>query len=555
MCGIAGFISKNHSYNKESIVAEMLKKIKHRGPDQTGIGLFDDMALGMVRLNIIDCENHDIPYRDINNLYTIVYNGEIYNHKQIRSTFSSQYNFQTNSDAETALVSYMCDGVKSFDNFNGMFAFAIYDKNKRQTIIVRDKIGEKPLYYTHGKDFFAFASEIKALLDLTPSVYNDDAISYKAYEFTVGKETLFQNIYALEPGEYLIVNNDNTVSKHTYWKIWDNLIEIEDNEPKIINQLAELLEDSILLRTKNSAHQYGTFVSGGVDSAIVACIAKPDYIYTAHYDYDDFDELEYAQLVAKQINKKLVIVKPEKQDFINSRKEIAWYLDSPCTWTSFTLWELVKKAASENVRVILSGDGADEMFGGYHRYHLLHHDEQIHQLEAMQKYSYMINRYYGSPVERYSKLINRCENIYNEQVNQYLYESLNFYFQKINADVIHLMGLTDFYTTMQVLLQMADRINMAHHIENRSPFLDYRLVQFAFSIPSKYKIKNGITKWLLKEVSKKFIPKEIPERIDKRGFSAPINKWFKWEQQGKYNRSAYRDMVFDDWKNIFNVQI
>lgn len=555
MCGIAGFISKNPLYDKASIVFEMLKEMKHRGPDKADIGIFDNVALGMARLSIIDCKDHDIPYTDEHNTHAIVYNGEIYNHQEIRSTLGSQYRFKTDSDAETALAGYMCNGEKIFDDFNGMYAFALYSKKNRVTTIVRDKVGEKPLYYTQGKDFFAFASEIKALLKLISVVFNDCAISYRAYEFTVGEETLFKNIFSLEPGEYLTINDELTVTKHIYWKVWDKLIDVEDNESKILNTLSELLEDSILLRTKNTAHKYGTFVSGGVDSALVACIAKPDYIYTAHYDYTEFDELDYAQLVAKQINKELVVVKPQKQDFIDSREHIAWYLDTPCTWTSFTLNELVKRAAGDSVKVILSGDGADEMFGGYHRYHLLHHDEQIHQLEAMQKYAYMIDRYYGSPVERYAKLVNRCDNIYDEQVNRYLNESLRYYFDRINADVIHLMGLADFYTTMQVLLQMADRINMAHNIENRSPFLDYRLVQFAFSIPSKYKIKDGVTKWLLKEVSKKFIPKEIPERIDKRGFSAPINKWFKWEKQGKYNRSAYRDMVFEDWKNVFNVQV
>ncbi|WP_321491565.1 asparagine synthase (glutamine-hydrolyzing) [uncultured Desulfobacter sp.] len=554
MCGIAGFISQNLNYDKESIVSGMLKKLEHRGPDQKGVGVFGGVALGMVRLSIIDTEYHEIPYISSDNEHAIVYNGEIYNHEGIRASLRSQYDFKTGSDGETALANYICRGEKALGDFNGMYAFAVYSKRDHQTIIVRDKIGEKPLYYTRGKDFFAFASEIKALLDLVPAVFNDAALSYRAYEFTVGKETLFKGIYSLEPGEYLTIKDEGTVTSHSYWKIWDNLIEIEDDETKILNHLSELLEDCILLRTKNSAHQYGAFVSGGVDSALVACIAKPDFIYTAHYDYDDFDELDYAKLVARCIDRELVIVRPDKQDFINTREKIAWYLDSPCTWTSFTLWELVKKAADENVKVILSGDGADEIFGGYHRYHLLHHDEQIHRLEAMQKYSYMINRYYGSPVERYTKLINRCDNIYDEQVNQYLHDSLTYYFERINADVIHLMGLTDFYTTMQVLLQMADRINMAHHIENRSPFLDFRLVQFAFSLPSKYKIKDGVTKWLLKEVSKKFIPKEIPERIDKRGFSAPVNKWFSWEKQGKYNRKAYRDMVFGDWKKVFNVQ-
>lgn len=553
MCGIAGFISKNQTYDKKAIVSGMLQLLSHRGPDQTGLGVFDDIALGMVRLSIIDIEKHTIPYENFEKTHAIVYNGEVYNHNHIRVSLKSKYTFQTNSDAESVLAGFICNGDSAFNEFNGMYAFAIYNQVDKITTIVRDKVGEKPLYYTQGKDFFAFASEIKALLTLVPPVFNEDAVSYRAYEFVVGRETLFKNIYSLEPGEYLTVKED-TFTIHNYWKIWENLVEIEDDQKKIINQLSELLEDAILLRTKNCAHQYGCFVSGGVDSALVACIAKPDYIFTAHYDYDDFDELDFAQMVAKKINKELIVVTPDKEDFLRSRKDIAWHLDTPCTWTSFTLWELVKRAAQENVKVIMSGDGADEMFGGYHRYHLLHHDEQIHQLEALKKYSYMISKYYGSPVERYAKLVNRCDNIYNDEVNNYLVETIGYYFERTNKDILHLMGISDFYTTMQVLLQMADRVTMAHHIENRSPFLDYRLVQFAFSVPSKYKINNGITKWLLKEVAKNFVPKEIPERTDKRGFSAPVNKWFKWEKFGKYNRSDYRDMVFDDWKKGYKIR-
>ncbi len=552
MCGIAGFISSNKAYNSKNIVSKMLECIRHRGPDQKDLAEYDDVTLGMVRLSIIDTQTHSIPYTNIDETHAIVYNGEIYNHNDIRKSLDSIYKFQTKSDAESALAAYIEYGIKSFDSHNGMYAFAIYDKLNRETIIVRDKVGEKSIYYTQGKDYFAFSSEIKALLTLCDPVFNSSAISYKAYEFTVGKETLFKDIYQLEPGDYIRIKNGD-MSVHSYWKVWDNLIEIENNEQHVLKQLTELVEDSILLRTQNCAHQYGTFVSGGVDSALVACIAKPDYIYTAHYDYDEFDELEYAKLVAKQINRELVIVSPNKDDFLNTREQIAWHLDTPCTWTSFTLWHLVKCASENNVKVILSGDGADEMFAGYHRYHLLHHDELIHNLEAMKRYGYMIEKYYGSPVERYSKLVNRCDNAFDESVQRYLHETISMYFNNANEDIVHSMGINDFYSTMQVLLQMADRLNMAFNVENRAPFLDYRLVQFAFSMPSEYKIRNGTTKWALKEISKKIIPKEISTRIDKRGFSAPVNKWFNWEQHGKYNRSAYRDMVFEDWKNVFNV--
>lgn len=552
MCGIAGFISSNKHYNAEQIVSRMLDKISHRGPDQKGYKTFDEITMGMVRLSIIDCANHDIPVQDIHKQYAIVYNGEIYNHDSIRKSLESKYTFQTKSDTETALISYIENGVQSFQEHNGMYAFAIYDKKNHETIIVRDKSGEKPLYYTQGKDFFAFASEMKCLLELVEPKFNDEAISYEAYEFTVGKETLFKDIYQLEPGEYIKVKN-NTFQIYNYWKVWDNIIEIPDDENKILTNLAELVEDSILLRTKNAAHQYAAFVSGGIDSSLIACIAKPDYLYTAHYDYSDFDELEYAQLVAKQLQKELIVVRPNKEDFLKTRESIAYHLDTPCTWTSFTLWMLLEKASKDGVKIVMSGEGADEMFAGYHRYHLLHHDEQIHHLEAMQAYKYLIGKYHGSASSRYAKLVNRCENPYNERVNRYLDESIENYNQKMSQDIVHFMGLNDFYSTMQVLLQMSDRINMAHSIENRSPFLDYRLVQYAFSMSSKYKIKNGITKWALKEVARKFIPKEICDRTDKRGFAAPVNKWFEWDKNGKYNRSAYKNMVLNDWEKIYKV--
>ena len=552
MCGIAGFISSNHSYDAKNIVSKMLRVISHRGPDQNGLETYNDTTIGMVRLSIIDNKEHDIPVTDNNSNYAIVYNGEIYNHDAIKKSLQPEYNFKTDSDAETALVNYIQNGVGSFVAHNGMYAFAIYDKQKKETTIVRDKSGEKPLYYTKGKDFFAFASEIKCLLELVEPRFNDEAISYDAYEFTVGKETLFKDIYQLEPGEYIkVINGQYKV--YSYWKIWENLIDIPDNENKIISDLSELVEDSILLRTKNAAHQYSAFISGGVDSALIACIAKPDYIYTAHYDYSDFDELSYAKLVAKQIDKELIIVSPTKEDFIRTREEIAYYLDTPCTWTSFTLWMLLEQAKKDGVKIVMSGEGADEMFAGYHRYHLLHHDEQIHNLDAMKQYSYLIGKYHGSASSRYAKLVNRCENPYNEKVNRYLDESIGNYSSKIGEDIVHFMGLNDFYSTMQVLLQMSDRLNMAHSIENRSPFLDHRLVQYAFSIQSKYKIKSGITKWILKEVSKKFIPNEISNRIDKRGFAAPINKWYQWDKNGKYNRSAYKNMVLNDWKKVFKV--
>ena len=553
MCGIAGFISKKPDHKPVKIVQNMLGIMQHRGPDQNGTYENGNITLGMARLSIIDRELHDIPYVAEDKSAAIVYNGEIYNHEGLRRSHSKKYGFKTKSDAETVLYHYLERGISSFNDYNGMYAFALYDALKKELYVVRDRAGEKSLYYAHNGSFFAFASEIKALLKIVKPVFNRDCLSYEAYEFNTGEETVFKNINSLMPGEYLKVDSRGKVTKHVYWKVWDNFINVPDNLKKIESRLTDLIVDSIELRTQNCAHRYGVFVSGGVDSSLIACISRPDYLYTCHYDMDDYDELEYAKLVAKKLKKRLIIVKPGPEDFDRTRKDIIYHLDTPCTWTSFSLWMLLEKA-HKNVKVVLSGDGADEIFSGYHRYHLLHHDEQIKQLKALNKYSYLIGRYYGSPVERYTRLVNRCENRYDERVTRYLEEEIGFYFSKMKDNYIHAMGVTDFYTTMQELLQFSDRMNMAFSIENRSPFLDYRLIQFAFSMPEKYKIKNGITKWILKRIAKKFIPKEIAERVDKRGFSAPINRWFGWDKNGKYDRSVYKRAVLDDWKKVFRVK-
>ena len=550
MCGIAGFISDNPIYDSHAIVGQMLDTMSYRGPEQIGIGSYGNCTLGMVRLSICDTAEHEIPIAGVDERQHIVYNGEIYNAEEIRRSLRDKTTYRTKSDAEVALRSYSENGVAAFDRFNGMYALAICDEKENEVIVARDKAGEKPLYYCEGKDFFAFASEMKCLLDLMMPSFNAEARSYLAFEFTCGKETLFENIFSLEPGDYIRYHNGRA-SFHSYWKIWDNLIDIPEDYNKVKTELTELIYDAVSLRTNNSAHTHGVLISGGLDSALVACITKPDVVFTCHYDLgEDFDELDYAKLVAKKIKRELQIIEPAPEDFLRTEKAIAYHLDTPCTWTSFSWWMLMERA-SRQVKVIMTGDGADETFGGYHRYLLLYHDEQIYRMGAMAQYAYLIDRYYGSAVKRYAKIINRAGTMHSESLRNYLEEMVGFYFSKMNNDVIHAMGVTDFYTTMQVLLQMSDRICMAHSVENRSPFLDHRLIQYCFSMSSDFKIRNGITKAILKDIAKAFIPHEIVERIDKRGFSAPINHWFGQKGYGKYNREFYRKRALEVWRRLF----
>jgi len=550
MCGIAGFVSDNPDYDQKAIVSKMLSAMKHRGPNQSGLAKHGPCTIGMVRLSIIDTTDHDIPIYSLDRNHATVYNGEIYNAKEIKESKLTDCEFRTVSDGEVALNAFVKMGIPSLNEFNGMYAFAVYDIREEELVIIRDKVGEKPLYYCQGHDYFIFASEMKALLTFVEPHFNNKAYSYWSFEFTFGEETLYKGIKSVLPGEYLTIDKDG-VRIRSYWKIWENRIDVPDDPKKVKEEITEIIYDAARLRMRNSSHQSGVLVSGGLDSALIASIAKPDYLFTCHYPLgEDFDELNYAQILAKQLKKELIIIEPSKEDFLRTESDILYHLDSPCTWTSFSWWMLMEEA-SKHLKVILTGDGADEMFGGYHRYLLLYNDEQIHNMPSMRQYAYLKEKYYGSSVDRYIRLINRCDNQFDNEVLEFLEREVSFYFSKYENDVINSMGLSDFYTTMQVLLQMSDRISMAFGIENRSPFLDYRLVQYCFSLPSHFKVNNGVTKCILKEISRDFVSDEIVNRIDKRGFSAPINKWFNNENCGKYDRSFYRNRTFNKWMDIF----
>lgn len=550
MCGIVGIIYADENREvSHALMEEALLALNHRGPDGKGVYIKKNVGIGMARLAIIDKEEHQLPYCNEDASVYLAYNGEIYNYEDIRGKLKERHEIKFDSDTEIILHAWEEYGLEIVKDFNGMYAFAVYDTKKEVLTLVRDKVGEKPLYYYVDESKLIFASEIKAIFKLAQLEINTNAVSYRAFEFCCGKETLYKDTYCLEPGEALIYKKGK-IDLQKYWKIYDNLITVKDDENQIVRDLTDLLEDAVLLRKKNNVHGFGCLVSGGVDSALMACISKPDYIYTGHYDIDDnFNELYYAELVAKQLKRDLIIVKPQKDDYLKYKDHILFHLDMPCTWTSFNMF-MVLKRAKEDIKVVLSGEGVDELFGGYHRYHLLNHDQKIYELKAMEKYNYLIQKYYGTPESRYTKLINRNVNQFDEESNRYLFDMTSYYFSKTESP-IHGMGFVDFYTTMQVLLKMADNMSMASSIENRSPFLDYRLVQYAFSLPDKYKINDGITKYIIKKIARKIIPKEIADRIDKRGFAAPINLWFNWGANGQYGREQYKESIYSDWKKVF----
>ncbi|MBI4566911.1 MAG: asparagine synthase (glutamine-hydrolyzing) [Planctomycetes bacterium] len=549
MCGIVGIVSDDLDARRRLLPA-MLEAIAHRGPSQKGWHHDAHFSLGMARLAIVDADRHDIPYWNEDESSCLVYNGEVYNHGQVRANLAPGHRFKNNSDTETLVHALEEKGPKAITELNGMFALAFYDLRAGRLLLARDRAGEKNLYYTRDESgALLFASEIKALLAAVKPRLNEQCLSYRVFEFDSGRDTLFAGIHSMLPGEYIVVEQGRLAASR-YWALGDDLLDLPDHEPTLVNRLAELLEDAIVLRTRNCVDNFACFISGGIDSALIACIAKPEHLFTVHYDLGpDFDELRYAEMVADRLKKPLTRVEPTPDDFHATRARIAWALDTPCTWTSFSLYCLVREAA-KHVKIILSGEGADEIFAGYYRYLLLHHDQQIYQLEAMKQYDYLIKKYYGEPESRYARLINRAEDRAGPEAAEWLLALVREHFAR-HPGVLSGMGATDFYTTMQVLLQMSDRICMQFAVENRSPFLDHRVLAFAMSLPDHYKINNGVTKYLLRQVARKFIPLPIVERVDKRGFSAPLNRWFQWDQKGKYDRSSYRDIAYGDWRAVF----
>lgn len=555
MCGIVGiyyFDKENEElatkdYAKK--LPKMLQEIRHRGDDQEEWGNLGKSIQGMSRLSIVNNVKDKIPYTNENDTISLVYNGEIYNYQSLKSYLKPNHVFKSNTDTEYIIHAYEDFGIDVINEFNGMYGFSLYDSNKDELYLVRDKAGEKFLYYYEDNEKVIYASEIKAIASIL-HLEEQHCYSYEMFEACFGEETLFKNIKLIEPGHYIKFNS-NKKEVINYWSLFDNLFDVKDDVNQIERDLTDLIVDAIELRTKNRQYPFGALISGGIDSGLIAAIAKPDFIYSTTYKGlgSEFSELEYAQAIADKINKKLQIIEPTKDDFLNFRRQVAYHLDTPATWTGFNLY-MTYEAVCKDTKIALTGEGVDEMFGGYHRYHLLHHDMQVHKLEALENYDYLIGKYYGEPSDRYIKLINRSELIFQDKYMNYMKSIVEPHFNFFEKNVVHAMGSVDFYSTLQIILQMADRMSMAHTVENRAPFLDHRLIQYAFSMPEKYKIENGITKNIIKKIAKKFLPEKVVDRKDKRGFLLPFNLWFP-NNGNKYDRTKYKDMVYNDWKKAF----
>lgn len=560
MCGIAGIWG-------EGDIKKMLNVLSHRGPDGEGIYLTEKLKLGARCLYITDSVTGEQPVYNEDKSICVVLNGEIYNYLEIKEELKGHI-FKTKTDTEAVVHAYEEFGIDCVNRFNGSFALVIWDG--KSLFLVRDRIGERPLYYYYKDNRFIFASEIKGILTQIDAFPNFTE-NFRVFETTLDQETLFKDIFSLPPASILKFDGVNIAIKK-YWELQsDHSIYL--SEKQYIDKLKWLIEDSIRLRLRGEA-PIGLFLSGGLDSSLIAYLAKPGHVFSCQYELGErFDELHYARLVAKNIGAEHHIVKPTSSDFQRFYKEIIWHLDQPVATASTISAFLLAKKASRFVKVVLNGEGSDELFGGYVRYLLMLIEERLSKVSELKNYHSLAKYFwsdtmFGNPAERYFELTKRGV----PQTGLSL-RKIKAIFSR-HAQLIDKMCACDIEITLPSLLMMGDRVCSAFGLENRSPFLDYRIVEFAFSLPPEMKIKDFQTKYILRRVATGIVPDEIIERKDKKGLITPILQWFSGELnswanllverfkkrnidiktekgRGEYDRYIYTLISLELWYQIF----
>lgn len=571
MCGIFGFVAdapRAEGFSYEELNAGM-SHIRHRGPDGTGQWVSSDARVGFghVRLSIIDIDAGAQPMHSINDRYVITYNGEIYNYIELRNELGAE-SFRTQSDTEVILRAYEVWGDDCVNHLRGMFAFAIWDKHEQKLFLARDRFGIKPLYWAKTSSGLYFASEVKALLPfLDERTVNNSAISdYFTFQFCLGQKTLMSGVRQLPAAHYAEVEVNELPQPKRYWEVQYD-IDYEHTEKWFTERLYDLMHESIELHLRADV-EVGSYISGGVDSSLVASMARElrssdrfQGFNGRFLDSDAFDESRYAQDLADEQDMQLHVADISENDFVENIQKVIWHLDQPIAGPGSFPQYMVSKRVGENIKVVLGGQGGDEIFGGYARYlvayfeqcikgalegtlnngnYVVTYESIIPNLEALRQYKPMLREFWAGGLfeerdKRYWRLVNRantfggilapdaiCQNGTFEEFQEI------FWGQNVGKEsYFDSMTHFDFKTLLPALLQVEDRMSMAHGVEARVPFLDHPLVEFAATIPADVKFKNGELKRLLKLVFANRLPNSICNRKDKMGFPVPLNLWLK----------------------------
>ena len=545
MCGIAGIVTKRE--NKKEIIEAMSKRIEHRGPDGEGYFFDGDVALAHRRLSIIDLSTGNQPMFNEDDTVVTVYNGEIYNYVELRDELvKAGHKFKTKSDTEVLIHGFEEWHTDLPKYLRGMFAFAIYDKKSNELFLARDNFGIKPLYYTVMDGTFMFASEIKAFLD-TPDFkkeLNEDILqAYLEFSFVPTNETFFKGVYRLDAGSSLLYK-DGDIKIDKYFKL--DFKDKEQTFAEAVESISEVMKDSVN-RHLLSDVEVGSFLSSGIDSSYIVSLAKPAKTYTVGYDIDKYDEISYAKDLTEKlgINNTSKVIKMD--EYMEEFPKIMYYLDEPTSDPAAISLYFVAKLASRDVKVVLSGEGADEFFGGYNYYR-----EEV-DMKFYNKIPYFIRHFIGKIASLFPEgygfnfLVRRGEKLENSYigVNRNFSEKMarkvlskeynlrgidvtkEIYKQFAGYSNIHKMQAIDInYWLMKDILLKADRMTMASSLEGRVPFIDKEVFKVASGLPIDYKVTKENTKVALREAAKEVIPTEAYKK-KKLGFPVPIREWMK----------------------------
>ena len=570
MCGIAGLL-----HLRSEPIAQLGHKLdvmnylqRHRGPDGVGVWQHERAHVGLAhrRLSIIDLSTGDQPMTDRTGNW-ITYNGEIYNYLELRDELGADQ-FKTTSDTEVILRAYEKWGANCVDHLRGMFAFVIWDEANRSFFCARDRFGIKPFYYTVVGDTFYFASEIKTLLPFVPQIdTNLEALKeYLTFQFCLSGKTLFKDIYELQPGHFLNVRDGN-VAAQRYWEVYYHL-DFNHTHKYFEEQLQALLADSVRMHLRSDV-PVGAYVSGGLDSSIVASLAssqpgKEIIGFTGKFSFSpEYDESHYARALADSCGFELQEIDITAGDFIDNIRKVIYHLDYPVAGPGSFPQYMVSGLASGTRKVVLGGQGGDEIFGGYTRYLIAYFEQCIKSaidgtmhngnfvvtyesiipnLVALRNYKPLLQEFFREGMfepmdQRYFRLINRAPMLKDEvrwdMLNGFSpLESLRSVFNGDNVgkeSYFDLMTHFDFKTLLPALLQVEDRVSMAHGLESRVPFLDHPLIELVATIPADIKFKDGTMKRVLKDAMRSVLPDQIVDRKDKMGFPTPLNEWIRGE--------------------------
>lgn len=546
MCGIAGFITKKNISNN-ILINKFKESLKHRGPDDNGHYIHNNSCVINTRLSIIDIENGSQPFVDQSNQIIVVQNGEIYNYIEIKEKLIKQgVNFLTNSDTEVILKLYENFGIDSFKMLNGMFSIAIIDKRNNKLILARDRLGVKPLYlYTKNDEIF-FSSEIKTFLkisDFDKSIDFQSIHNYLKFNYIPLPKTIFKNVSHLDPGCFIEISlNTMKRKKKIYWDI-NNEPEKTFNDKKIFNELDEILYNAIKIRLRSDV-KIGSFLSGGLDSSLVCAMTKKHFnvsleSYSIGFDDLRFDESSWAKKVADYCGIKNNVM-TLKSNIISDWEKTTFYNDQPHGDISFIPTFILSKFTSKDYKLVLTGDGGDEAFGGYEKYLPNFNDD--------------FYKYFNSiSLVKNDKIF---DDLYTEDFRNHI--DINQPFE-IFKQTVEKVDKKDFknqilYFDMKQLLPgnnlvKPDKMAMANSLEARSPMLDYRLFEYVNKMPGDLKFQNNVTKYFLKKFALKYLPNDIVFR-KKQMFTVPVGEWFK-TSLSEYLNDLLRSKSFIN-RNIIN---